>query len=241
MARISNYTIDTTVESSDKFIGSNSGGSTKNFKVSDISKHLRATNAAGVGGQLVYIYDQGSFSDDIARQAGKINFGVGGSGPVNFSDITGLKINKLTSGNDHSVENFIPSFSNTNIIIADTENQNSFGVFNVTATSQNSTRTNFYDLTLTFDSGNGNLVDLRSYSISVFTAGDKSFVFTQSSSSNQWVINHNLAKYPSVVVIEETTSANIFGEIIYNSLNQVTINFSGSTGSGAVSGKAFLN
>ena len=241
MARISNYTIDTTVESSDKFIGSNSGGSTKNFKVSDISKHLRATNAAGVGGQLVYIYDQGSFSDNIARQAGKINFGAAGSGPVNFSDITGLKINKLTSGNDHSVENFIPSFNNTSIIITDTENQNSFGVFNVTAISQNSTRTNFYDLTLTFASGNGNLVDLRSYSINVFTAGDKSFVFTQSSSSNQWVINHNLAKYPSVVVIEETTSANIFGEIIYNSLNQVTINFSGSTGSGAVSGKAFLN
>ena len=129
MARISNYTIDTTVESSDKFIGSNSGGSTKNFKVSDISKHLRATNAAGVGGQLVYIYDQGSFSDDTARQAGKINFGVGGSGPVNFSDITGLKINKLTSGNDHSVENFIPSFNNTkNISLAVNNNSGNVSI-----------------------------------------------------------------------------------------------------------------
>jgi len=242
MARISNYTIDTTVESSDKFIGSNSGGSTKNFKVSDISKHLRATNAAGVGGQLVYIYDQGSFSDDTARQAGKINFGVGGSGPVNFSDITGLKINKLTSGNDHSVENFIPSFNNTNIIIADTENQNSFGTFFVSAVAQNSTRTNFYDLTLTFASGNGNLVDLRSYSISVFTAGDKNLLHTQSSASNSWTVNHNMGKYPSVSIVECDPTANevdgdlVIGEVTYNSINQLTIKFASP-----IRGVAYIN
>lgn len=226
MARISNYTIDTTVESSDKFIGSNSGGSTKNFKVSDISKHLRATNAAGVGGQLVYIYDQGSFSDDTSRQAGKINFGVAGSGPVNFSDITGLKINKLTSGNDHSVENFIPSFNNTNIIIADTENQNSFGVFNVTAISQNSTRTNFYDLTLTFASGNGNLVDLRSYSISAFTAGDKNHVSSQLnfSAGVSQTITHNLGKFPSVTVVSSNGNE-VVGDIQHTSINTLKVTF----------------
>jgi len=237
MARISNYTIDTTVESSDKFIGSNSGGSTKNFKVSDISKHLRATNAAGVGGQLVYIYDQGSFSDDTARQAGKINFGVGGSGPVNFSDITGLKINKLTSGNDHSVENFIPSFNNTSIIITDTENQNSFGVFNVTAISQNSTRTNFYDLTLTFASGNGNLVDLRSYSISVFTAGDKNFVSSNISfsSNTATTVTHNLGKFPSVTVVDSAGS-HVVGDVQHTSINSLTITFKNN-----FTGKIYVN
>ena len=55
MARISTYVSDTTVNSSDKFLGSNSGGQTKNFALQDITKFLRATNAGGVGGQLVLL------------------------------------------------------------------------------------------------------------------------------------------------------------------------------------------
>ena len=226
MARISNFTNDTTVQSSDKFLGSNSDGSTKNFRVSDISKHLRAINAAGVGGQLVYIYDQGSFSDDTARQAGKINFGVAGSGTVSFSNITSLKINKLTNGNDHSIQNFISSFNNTNIIISDTENQNSFGIFAVTSLSQNSTRGNFYDAALTFSSGNGNLVDLRSYSISVFTAGDKNFVSNQLnfSAGAAQTITHNLGKFPSVTVVD-SNGKQVIGEVQHTSINALTVTF----------------
>lgn len=54
MPRISTYTSDTSVEATDKLLGSNAGGATKNFAVQDISKFFKNTNAAGVAAQFVY-------------------------------------------------------------------------------------------------------------------------------------------------------------------------------------------
>lgn len=50
-----------------------------------------------------------------------------------------------------------------------------------------------------------------------------------------WTIPHGLGKYPAIACVD--TSGNIvYGDINYNSLNQLTITFIV-----AVSGKAFLN
>ena len=57
MGRISNFVLDTSVESSDKLLGSNSGGATKNFAILDISTFLKNTNAAGASGQIVYSFE----------------------------------------------------------------------------------------------------------------------------------------------------------------------------------------
>ena len=57
MGRISNFTLDTSVEESDKLLGSNNNGATKNFQVGDIAKFLANTNAAGSAGQIVYSYE----------------------------------------------------------------------------------------------------------------------------------------------------------------------------------------
>ena len=64
---------------------------------------------------------------------------------------------------------------------------------------------------------------------------DANFVYTQSSPSAVWVINHNLNKYCSVTVVDSADNM-VFGEVLYNSLNQVTLTFAG-----AFSGKAFFN
>jgi hypothetical protein len=61
------------------------------------------------------------------------------------------------------------------------------------------------------------------------------YVFTQGSPSASWVITHSMNKYPSVTVIDSSNST-VEGEIIYNSLSSLTINFSGG-----FSGKAYLN
>ena len=75
--------------------------------------------------------------------------------------------------------------------------------------------------------------------IQVVTLGraqsDKHFVFTQSDPSNTWVITHTLNKYPAVEVVN-TAHEIIIGEVTYNSLSQITINFNQNT-----TGKAFLN
>lgn len=64
---------------------------------------------------------------------------------------------------------------------------------------------------------------------------DANFVYTQTSPSAVWTINHNLNKYPSVTIVDSADNM-VVGEVFYNSLNQVTLTFAG-----AFSGKAFIN
>ena len=64
---------------------------------------------------------------------------------------------------------------------------------------------------------------------------DANYVYIQSSPSAVWVVTHNLAKYPSVSVVDSADNI-VFGEVLYNSVNQVTLTFAG-----AFSGKAFFN
>lgn len=64
---------------------------------------------------------------------------------------------------------------------------------------------------------------------------DANFVFTQTSPAATWVVNHNLNKYCSVTVVDSADNI-VFGDVLYNSLNQVTLTFAG-----AFSGKAFFN
>ena len=64
---------------------------------------------------------------------------------------------------------------------------------------------------------------------------DKHYTHIQSVSASQWVITHNLNKYPAVQVID---SANNFciGEVTHNSVNQLTLDFNAS-----FTGNAYLN
>lgn len=55
--------------------------------------------------------------------------------------------------------------------------------------------------------------------------GDKSFSLDFNASSV--VVNHNLNKRPSVTVIN-SAGDEVEGDIVYNSLNQLTLTFSGS-------------
>ena len=66
-------------------------------------------------------------------------------------------------------------------------------------------------------------------------AQDSNFVYNQGSASSNWVITHNLSKYPSVVVID-SAGDEVDGSITYTDTQQLTIVFSAS-----FSGKAYLN
>lgn len=66
-------------------------------------------------------------------------------------------------------------------------------------------------------------------------SGDKNYTHDQTNASATWIINHNLAKYPSVSVVD--TGGNwVIGDISYTNLNQVIISFAA-----AFSGKAYFN
>ena len=65
--------------------------------------------------------------------------------------------------------------------------------------------------------------------------GDKNYIHNQTLPSDVWVVSHNLGKKPSVTVVDSADEV-VFGEVQYNSDNQVTLTFAG-----AFSGKAYFN
>jgi hypothetical protein len=70
--------------------------------------------------------------------------------------------------------------------------------------------------------------------------GEITYIHIQSSTSNTWVINHDLHRFPSVTVVD--TSDNIVqGKVVYNSDKQLTITFFNAGSALAFQGKAYLN
>lgn len=69
----------------------------------------------------------------------------------------------------------------------------------------------------------------------VLSFGDKNFVFEQGMPTANWIITHNLGKYPSVTVLDSAKTV-VEGEVVHNSINSLTIKFNGS-----FSGTATLN
>lgn len=62
------------------------------------------------------------------------------------------------------------------------------------------------------------------------------YTFEQGIASDTWVIEHNLNKMPSIIVVDSTDKVQIPDDIIYNSENVMTVIFLA-----AFAGKAYLN
>lgn len=65
---------------------------------------------------------------------------------------------------------------------------------------------------------------------------DKTFIYEQAIASDTWNIQHNLGKNVSIIVVDSLDRVVIPNEIVYNSVDNITISFIG-----ALTGKAFLN
>jgi hypothetical protein len=77
----------------------------------------------------------------------------------------------------------------------------------------------------------------NSVTISSSTAivGQVTYTHNQSSAASSWVIVHNLGRRPSVTIVDSGGNVQI-GDVLYNSDNQITVNFSAAFG-----GYAYLN
>ena len=65
--------------------------------------------------------------------------------------------------------------------------------------------------------------------------GEITFIHNQTSTSNTWVITHNLHRFPSVTVVNRN-NVEVKAKVTHNNDNQVTITFAGAT-----AGKAYFN
>lgn len=71
--------------------------------------------------------------------------------------------------------------------------------------------------------------------ITVLQSKGSTYTHLQNYASSKWVITHNLSRHPSVTIVD-SAGTSLFGDVTYDSDNQITIRFSAP-----FSGKAYLN
>tara|TARA_R100001463_G_scaffold28853_1_gene65911 strand:+ start:259 stop:942 length:684 start_codon:yes stop_codon:yes gene_type:complete len=227
MARLGNYPIDRTLSRTDKFLGTNADGTTRNFTVDGVRTFFSQDSAAGAADELNY-----QFKSSTTNTVGIMST----DGVTAFSSISTIKIHEKANGLETSISNFFNEFVNKDIVIIDVENLNKYGVYTCTAVAADGSNSGLFDLTLSYRSGNGSLVADQFYSILLYSgAQDKSHTHTQNVSSANWVITHNLNKFPTVTV---KLSTGVIGTaaVTYQSENQLTVSLSGAN-----TGTAYLN
>ena len=227
MARINQYPLDGSIDKTDLLIGSDNGGTTKNYQVSDIGKAISKFNMAGQP-QICYRYNKGNNLTGNLSIAGQTN------ATKAFTSITTVIVSKFAFGDTNTSENILLNMVGQEVTITDIDNPNNFGAYTLDSATVLSSDSNFYTLALFNTGGAGNIVYEQFY-VMTSKKGDLSFVHEQTNASNTWVVNHNLGKKPSVTIVT-TTDTTVIGEITYTNENKLTINLSSAN-----SGKAYLN
>lgn len=242
MARIKTYENDTNVVSADKWIGSDSQQNyrTKNFTAGDVANFI---NEKATESQLLRY----KYINEDDRLSGSISFNPYGADNVAFSTINGFMLSKydLYSFNRTIPVDISSFYTNplvgSDILITQADDVNNWAIYRWTNSTQDLVEEDFYNITVSYISGNGGLDKDEDYFISLLqydaanASGDKNFVFTQNVASSTWVITHNLGKYPSVAIVD-SADTKVNGDIQYDNINQVTVSFRS-----AFAGKAFLN
>lgn len=259
MARISTYQSDTSVEKDDKFLGSNFGGTTKNFAVQDIARFLSNTNAVNIAGQFTYQYkDQTPYGNGTMR----VSFSSGAT----FQNAGSIKISKFIYGETvNSSENVLDVLSNKQILITEIGDQDNYGVYNTATLTQDTSETDFYNLSLSSPTKfNGSFTNEKFYAIisigdgsagadkhAALTFTSSNFASTTDSDGNvthltesingstmKYVdFQHDLAKRPSITVAESGSPEQVAHvPVKYINDNKVRVYFTGTT-----SGKIYAN
>ena len=169
MARISTYAVDSTPVSSDKVIGTDSAGvTTKNYPLGSVADWLKSSGATGIIGQNNYNF-QVSADSNAGRLNGTISFKDYGGAGSNFSDITTIMVSGQSSAGQYVVD-YITSIVGSKITLGQLDDLNSFGVYRLTAFTQDASEPTFYNASLNFVEGNGTLSISKGYGIATYSA-----------------------------------------------------------------------
>ena len=252
MARISTYAIDT-LDSNDKLLGTDQSGATRNFKIDDGSGSNPGDDNSGSltnyiveadARALAFLFHNNTFGGKTSMQPGTINV-TGDATTKAFSAVTTLKVSKFPyaasiKSSPNSAVNILGEYVGERIKWSDINNPNIYGIYECTSFAQDG-NTNFYDMGLTYISGNGNFMagdnisttpDI--YLLELFGT-DKNYTHVQNSAASTWNVAHNLNKFPSVT-IKLADGTQVEAAVTHTNINNLTITFSGSN-----SGTAYMN
>jgi len=239
MARIATYALDTDIIGTDKWIGTsvNTANATKNFTVDAVAEFL---NLSGIIESQALRYKYQDKIGNEVRRRGTISFDTTEGITVPFSTVTTWRLSTYALTNKEVHTFYDAPLTGSTVLVTNAENPQNWAIYLWTSSTQNVLEPLFYDISLTYISGTGDLIAGEDYLISLLrydVAGDsdKTFVFTQAVPNIVWNITHNLDKYPSVSVVNNNNII-INGEVTYIDKNNVELNFSAG-----FAGKAYLN
>jgi hypothetical protein len=239
MTKIKVYPIDTKIDGSDKWIGSdvNNSNRTKNFTVSSISDYFNSTRSIELSNTLSFKYDTVEVGEQ--RSSGTFSFESEVGSSVDFSSISTLVFSKNTSNGKYVVD-LMNFFVGNIVVITKADEPNLFGIFKVLSYSQRLAEPDFYDVDFEFLYGNGSISEDDFYFVSLLhlegeSVYDKNYVHNQSIASSIWEVQHNLNKFPSATMVLSTGQKG-YGDVTYIDENNLTITFAS-----AESGKAYIN
>ena len=229
MARISSYPRDKEVQDEDSWIGTESSNRiTRNFSAKAIAEYLNINGKISISSQMVFQLDQTTVND------GQFNGVFTGDA---FSTASSLVVSYRDMSTQEVVA-FLDYLVGSEILISEQKEISNFGHYEITSYTLIPLTTT-YTLDLTYIGGNGTFEDLKYYDFATFTKseglGDKNYVHIQDQASATWTVQHDLNKFPSVTSVN-INNIEMYGEVVFNDLNNLTINFSA-----AFSGKAFIN
>jgi hypothetical protein len=232
---------DLVIGSSTKVVNGKKKNVTKNFEIGTIAEFYNEISAIAIAGQSNFF-----FQNQIApgRKQGSISFINGGGTGTPFNNITVLRISKFaTSGN--VIIDYINTLVGEAIMIAQCDDLNNFGIYKFISITPVAGNPNFFDIEIEAVNAHGSILQDKFYAFAVYpgfvnpdidpNVGDKNFVYTQLVASAVWNVVHNLDKFPSVSVVDDDQNQ-VFGSVVYNTVNDLTITFNG-----AFSGKAYIN
>jgi len=236
MARISTYPTDNNIVPQDKVLGTDSPGlTTKNYTFKGIVDWFNSTGAVAINGQNNYFFQ--SVAGNTGRAQGTISFDSFGGVGTSFANISTIKLAENAVAG-YTLADYLPTMVGEKVMLAQTDNLNDFGIYRLTSLERDIAEPTFYNVTFSYIEGHGDLALDKFYGLSLYAGDsnpDKTYVYTQTSPSELWVIQHNLDKFPSVTTVNSNNVV-YYGDIVYIDTNNLTIEFSAG-----FSGKAYLN
>jgi len=227
MAKISTYPLDTHLIGTDYWIGSdaNSNYATKNFTIDSVAEYMNRVATQQQALRFKYLntipYTDGSFYGADGATAAPT---------VAYNSITGFTLNKFELTNlGIDISSFYSNpLGGSEVLITQCDDVSRWAVFSWISSTQNAQNNSFYDITVAYKGGNNGLIANKDYFISLLTyagANDANFLYTLDGSTNVYVIDHNLNKYPAVTIFD-ANNAEVETQIVFNSLNRATLTFS---------------
>ena len=154
MPIIKNLPPDTNVESTDKLLGTDTSGATRNYTLDIIAKHYRDTNAISTISSFPYKLASG----DVTAGEIKLNNSA-------WASVTSIDAHKFIYGNDiDSMLDSLNILKGRDIIIAQSSDQNIYGIYTAGDLTLDA-ESNYYTIPLTYKTHKGVPTEGLVYSI----------------------------------------------------------------------------